>query len=327
MPSLKKITGGVSQFIPLQRGTTKIGRSPQCQLEVSSPVVSKLHAVIECDEEHCTLENKGINGTLVNGLRVNAISILNQGDQIQLGSSVFVFLQDESLESGSSIGTRTKLLQHVDGKSADSEESIRRQVVKSGSAVTRYEFEGSPGISLEKIRGCVSLQEQALPTLATTDSVRKLSQVLRFSESIRQYAQGGGIQCIFNSLHQLFPQSTQIVLATEFSPDMGSYRVLGASCRDGSESALICDDVIQRAASKCECLLVSDQWRDAPAEKPRLSTMGIISLLCVPMQTPGRNCCGVLQLIASTPNPEFDISDLERLAILAQLLTIVLPQA
>jgi len=267
-----------------------------------------------------------VNGTLVNGHRLRQIATLKHGDRIQVGLAVFVFLQDEPLKEVTIKDSARELFKVLDGPSADPDESIRRKVVKPGVSVTRRGLNAPSGIRAEKIRGSISLLEQALPTLATTDSVRKLSQVLRFSESIRQFVLSSEIQCVFDAIHQMFPQSTQIVLLTCFSPDMETYQVFGTSCRDGSESALICDDVIHRVASQSECLLVSDQWRDVPAEKPRLSTMGRISLLCVPMRTSCGKCCGVFQVIATDPNPEFEIGDLERLAILAQLLTIVLSQ-
>jgi pSer/pThr/pTyr-binding forkhead associated (FHA) protein len=338
MPVLKMISDTTSRFILLQKGTTRIGRSSESQLAVRSPVVSKLHAIVECYDDRCTLENRSANGTLVNGHRLNQIATLRHGDQIQVGMSIFVFLEDDHTEddhteeNGTQIqekkltDTADRLVKVVAAQSPDPDASIRRKSVKPGSSVTRCEIEGVSTIDPGKIRGCVSLRERALPSLATTDSVRKLSQVLRFSESIRHYVLGSGLQVVFDSIHQLFPQATQIVLVSEFSEDMKTYRVLGTSCDDGSESALICDDVIHRVATRSECLLVSDQWRNVPTEKPRLSKMGRISLLCVPMRTHCGKCCGVLQVIGTAPRPEFEIADLERLAILAQLLTIVLPQ-
>jgi len=333
MPVLKMISDTTSRCILLKKGTTKIGRSSESHLPLRSPVVSKLHAILVCYDDRCTLENRGANGTLVNGHRLDQIAILRHGDQIQVGMSVFIFLEDEHTEDND-FRMKEKKLSDPDNRlvkvvavqSPDPDASIRRKSVKPGSSVTRSESDGVSNLGPEKIRGCISLRERALPSLATTDSVRKLSQVLRFVESIRQCPPGSGLQVVFDSIHQLFPQSTQIAFVGDFSEDMKTFRVLGTSCRDGGESALICDDVIHRVATKIECLLVSDQWRSIPTEKPRLSKMGRISLLCVPMRTPCGTCSGVLQVIGTAPRPEFEIADLERLAILAQVLTIVLPQ-
>jgi hypothetical protein len=88
---------------------------------------------------------------------------------------------------------------------------------------------------------------------------------------------------------------------------------------------MVCDDVIMQTARMNKCFLLADQWRQEPGEKPRLSTMGRVSLMSVPIQTVQGNCYAVLQLISGDPGPEFDVSDLERLAILAQLLAIVVP--
>jgi hypothetical protein len=319
MASLKRMTSGMAQLIPLSSGITRIGRAADCEFKLHSPVVSKLHAVVEYDGQQYTLKNESLNGTRVNGQRLAGISILQHGDRIQIGMELLIFLQQDDIDAESEDLHRPDTAEW-----ADPEDSIRHPVYRPSTGAHRQPQEPSP-IAEEKIRARISLKEQSLASLGITDSVKKLSQTLRFLNAVRQKDPLRMKQQIFESFYSFFPQISQIVVADSFSPDCRQFRISATDCRDGNSSALICDDVIYRVARETECLLVADQWRHVPGEKPRLSTMGRILLMCVPIGSVSESCGGVVQLLAEIPEVEFSIGDLERLAILAQLLTMVTP--
>ena len=67
-----------------------IGRDPQCQLRLSSPRVSKIHAAIERRRDGIFLLDFGSsNGTVLNGRTVRGdVTLLNDGDRIQIGPMV-----------------------------------------------------------------------------------------------------------------------------------------------------------------------------------------------------------------------------------------------
>ena len=79
----------------LGKKVVKIGRSPTAQIRVEDPAASRVHAVLEVSPTGVTLVDLGTAaGTLVNGARVNRVSLSN-GDQITIGeTTLFIGLAD-----------------------------------------------------------------------------------------------------------------------------------------------------------------------------------------------------------------------------------------
>ena len=312
------MSSGQFEMIPLPFGITTIGRSRQSSVVLSSPVVSKHHAAIECTESACRLKNESSKGTTVNGQKVLDVVSLQHGDQIQIGLEVLFFLRSDAASVKSDSG-RLKVSKIA---SDSSEESIRHLLGNAGKIIPH---EATFSDVTEKICARISLCERSIASLSTTDSVRKLSQVLRLIEVVRDCPFSNRTRAIFDALYQFFPQTMQIVIAEVVAGRASEFRISATDVRDEQQSALVCEGVIQHAARNNECLLLADQWREAPQQKPKLSTMGRISMMCVPTGRGEHELWGVVQLIGGVNGPEFDMGDLERLAILAQLLTIVLP--
>ncbi len=87
----------------LENGETYIGRdSKKCQIVLNDPEVSTVHAVIRKNNITCSIEDlNSSNGTLVNGEKINKISLTNH-DEILIGSVSFTvkvrseFIKQES---------------------------------------------------------------------------------------------------------------------------------------------------------------------------------------------------------------------------------------
>lgn len=76
-----------SHELELPPGDFFIGRSPDCQLTLDDPLVSRRHAAIHVAGDRVTLEDLGSrNGVLVNGERRRGTSPLQPGDRIVIGS-------------------------------------------------------------------------------------------------------------------------------------------------------------------------------------------------------------------------------------------------
>ena len=72
---------------PIQPGAT-IGREG-CDIVLADPEVSRRHAAVRAVESTLALEDLGsLNGTFVNGGRVNGTTVLAVGDTVQLGNTV-----------------------------------------------------------------------------------------------------------------------------------------------------------------------------------------------------------------------------------------------
>jgi hypothetical protein len=89
-------TGGPSRgaCLPIGPGRTKLGKAPRAEAEtvchaVADEYVSREHVLLEILGDVVTLHDlHSTNGTFVNGVRV-VDSLLQEGDRVQIGSSVF----------------------------------------------------------------------------------------------------------------------------------------------------------------------------------------------------------------------------------------------
>lgn len=76
----------------LQFSTLTIGRSPECDLPIPSPLVSREHAKLYCDSLGVEIEDlHSTNGTFVNGNQLQGKVRLHQGDRVSIAAFAFVF--------------------------------------------------------------------------------------------------------------------------------------------------------------------------------------------------------------------------------------------
>jgi FHA domain len=81
-------------------GEFVIGRSPDCQLSLDDPLVSRRHAILVVHPDAVFVEDLASrNGVLVNAKRITGPTRLSDGDQIQVGSQVMTLLGVPGSES------------------------------------------------------------------------------------------------------------------------------------------------------------------------------------------------------------------------------------
>jgi ABC-type multidrug transport system ATPase subunit/predicted component of type VI protein secretion system len=86
-----------------------IGRHQDCDLVIDSPNVSRWHARVEMENgSYWITDLDSLNGTSLNGKQITRAN-LNQGDQVQIGSHVFTFV-DEKLIQYDSYGMRVDVI-------------------------------------------------------------------------------------------------------------------------------------------------------------------------------------------------------------------------
>ena len=82
------------QRFSLTKSTMIIGREADSDIVVNDPQVSRRHASLTWDGRQFIIQDLGsINGTLVNGVRLTAPRVLQQGDVIGLGPTVLLAFQ------------------------------------------------------------------------------------------------------------------------------------------------------------------------------------------------------------------------------------------
>lgn len=84
-----------AEFAVPDAGLT-LGRDPDSQVMLTSPGVSRVHAVIAPSLLGYTLKDQSVNGVWVNGARVERLHVLGQGDVLRLGQEEFCFAADEA---------------------------------------------------------------------------------------------------------------------------------------------------------------------------------------------------------------------------------------
>lgn len=68
-------------------GEFAIGRSPECQLSLDDPLVSRKHALLVVSPESVLIKDLGSrNGVVVNGTKIDTSRVLLDGDRIVIGS-------------------------------------------------------------------------------------------------------------------------------------------------------------------------------------------------------------------------------------------------
>jgi hypothetical protein len=74
-------------------GEFAIGRSPDCQLSLDDPLVSRKHALLVVSAESVVIKDLGSrNGVIVNGTKIDTSRILINGDRIIIGSQEMTLL-------------------------------------------------------------------------------------------------------------------------------------------------------------------------------------------------------------------------------------------
>jgi serine/threonine protein kinase len=90
------------------RGTTLVGRDPDCQIMLDNALVSSRHFAIEVRDDGFYLADLGsTNGTLLNGQRATGPTRLHDRDVIQVGSTRMLFIQAATGERDAAAQRRT----------------------------------------------------------------------------------------------------------------------------------------------------------------------------------------------------------------------------
>lgn len=86
---------GSKRVIPLESGTTMIGRKDDCDIRIPLAIVSRHHAKITVEDDLATLKDLGAaNGTFLNNERIEQEEVA-AGDHIMIGPVVFICQIDD----------------------------------------------------------------------------------------------------------------------------------------------------------------------------------------------------------------------------------------
>jgi pilus assembly protein CpaF len=170
--------GAVMWTRPVARGEQlRVGRAPQCEVLLDSPAVSRVHAVVQVEEDGLEVRDSSTNGTLVNGELLRQESTKVPFDvPISLAGRVLTIRRCATMqpiklallpqpESGAPIELRREvhrmLLEHLDMNAIDptrsDDPSLRPRVLAALRRIARMlESSLPPGLSTDALVGEVS---------------------------------------------------------------------------------------------------------------------------------------------------------------------------
>ena len=80
---------GLAHEEQLDRDQVRIGRSPENDVAIQDPSVSRLHASIERTRDGFMIQDLGSrNGVMVNGRRIGGPTLITEQDEVQLGDVI-----------------------------------------------------------------------------------------------------------------------------------------------------------------------------------------------------------------------------------------------
>lgn len=121
------INEGEQAAYPLKKKTVSIGRDAASNVPIREPSVSRFHADVRSEAGEHVLYAMGSAGTRINGHGVSAPQLLEEGDQIEIGSTILRFTR-QAPGQGFTI---------VEGAEEPAEDrTSRRQTVVAAQAVT-----------------------------------------------------------------------------------------------------------------------------------------------------------------------------------------------
>src|SRR6266851_1023091 len=96
MPIRYSLRAANGQEYPIT-GPFRIGREPECQIQIDNNLVSRIHASIWIDHDHLLLrDERSRNGTQLNGqpLAPGTANYLHHDDEVRVGGALFTVVSD-----------------------------------------------------------------------------------------------------------------------------------------------------------------------------------------------------------------------------------------
>jgi pSer/pThr/pTyr-binding forkhead associated (FHA) protein len=94
------------EYLPLGRRTNVIGRAEALPMQILDDMVSRKHLRIRYDEntnEHKAEDMNSKHGVLINNRKITELTVLKEGDQIQIGQTTLLYTEKDFDDSESAL--------------------------------------------------------------------------------------------------------------------------------------------------------------------------------------------------------------------------------
>jgi len=310
-PKLVAVAGPLEGAVfPLSEEGLSVGRDPSNRLCIVDAAVSRLHCFLQLEAGRVKLTDlDSHNGTFVNGLPVKQ-RLLDPGDEIKIGDSLFLFLLVESdvtarpgpvLLDGSTLTTQTTAVLRR-------EDALRLKPKKKGESI--------PEISR------LSRDLNALLKVSTV-----LYSIPALSRSHRGPAQEAFQRQLLELLFEAVPAQRGAVLLVEGTPP--EFTSVYVSAKEGGPDpeVRISRTIVQRVLGE-KAAILSNHVLGNPAfsEAQSLLDLQVRSVLAVPMVFLDK-VLGVIYLDTSDQKARFEEDHLQVLTATADIAAMALENA
>jgi phosphoserine phosphatase RsbU/P len=256
--------------IVLERLRTTIGRSTRSDICIPDPFASRVHAEVRKEGDHFLLQDLGsANGTRFNGQPVTQVLRLNSGDQIQIGETVFHFIEQRV--------TSNRTL--IDGDD-DLNPSMTISLSANKSATELFQ-------SIEKARQA-EISKVPQPTAQKADLLGLISKVgvtllaaTTLDETLQQVA-----ELVFEAV----PAERCVIMLREEDEKIdecdSAMKIAVARLREKSEDfgeIRVSRTVMKEVVENQKSVLTSDAQHDPRFASQTMVLQGIRSVLAVPL--------------------------------------------
>lgn len=289
MPRIVLLKEG--QAIPheLTEYPVRLGRHPDCTIQLDSNMVSRFHAQFVEQNSQIMLEDLGSgNGSFLNGKQLEASkpTALKDGDRIKLGPIKLRFEDESSVSQPASGLTATIGLELND----DATSTIMGSAAAGGYGLLDVRPE-------DKLQGILKINK----ALAGTVEVDKISPK------------------ILETLFEIFPQADRGSILVKENPEAPLVPV-AQKLRNlsGDESVRLSRTILEKVLEDKSGILSADAASDARfSASESISSLTIHSMMCVPMLDHDENPFGVINLDTQNPMKRFTDEDLQLLLAVA----------
>ena len=283
-PRLVAIAGALrDQSFPLSEEDVSIGREPSNQISIRDSSLSRRHCLIHKDGMRFTVRDLGsYNGTLVNGVPVQE-HVLEEGDRISVGSSLFAFL-------------------------------VRDNAVAPVLEPAEFDDRGLSGGATIELRREDSLYLNAGNVAGSTPAsrvARDLDALLKISTQVGAIHDLESLQWqLLGMIAEIVPAERGAILLTEENREEIRSSAAWNWSMPGRTVQLSRTVVTQVLRSK-NALLVNDIAKNAAMKNvASLAAFAVHSVLCVPL-TVAERVIGAIYLDTSNSSLRFDKAHLE----------------
>jgi transcriptional regulator with GAF, ATPase, and Fis domain len=285
------------QTLSLPEGEVSIGRESTNQMSVFDGSLSRRHCALERSGSEVRIRDLGSR----NGTRVNSVPVTEQrlqhGDQISIGSSLFLFLQEET--SGESRSN-----------------PVEFQDTSSFSGVAFLLSQEDPLSPL--------IQHENAGSAAGPGRVRSdLNALLKFSTAIGSIRDRDSLQWqLLGFIFDVIPAERGSVLFFDSQGQVSSSTAWDR-VRGPDHVVPVSQIILKRVVHERSGLLLSGAEEEPRAKSADAPADRAISLLCVPMIV-GERVIGAIYLDARVPTIQFDDTHLRVLQAIAHIAALAL---